>query len=143
MRWAIIAIRYGMIATIASVSLSGAPAIAQGTNGVSSIAVERQRQGQLDTLTKVVKLTPDQVTQVQAINDDTTKRLLDLRNSGKNPSAAHPTIIAIRTYQQTRIRALLTNDQKPQFDAYAASLPHGQRPRGKLRRTDAPPPPHK
>jgi hypothetical protein len=113
MRWAIIAIRYGMIATIASVSLSGAPVLAQGPNGVSSIAVERQRQGQLDTLTKVVKLTPDQVTQVKAINDDTIKRLLDLRNSGKNPSAARPTIIAIRSYQQTRIRALLTNDQKP------------------------------
>jgi hypothetical protein len=97
----------------------------------------------LDTLTKAVSLTPDQVTQVKAINDDATQRILTLRNSGENPSTARSKIVAIETDQQTKIRALLTNDQKPQFDAYIASQPHGQRPNGKPRKTVATPPPQK
>lgn len=131
------AMRLGVVA-LCSASLCVAPTLAQITSGSGT-----QQQTQLDALTKVVGLTPDQATQVKAINDDTTKKMMDLRNSGENPSTARPKIVAIRTDRQAKIRALLTNDQKPQFDAYIASQPHGQRPNGKPRKAVTTPPPQK
>ena len=37
---------------------------------------------------------------------------------------------AMRADENTQIKALLTDDQKPKFDAYLASLPQGRGPGG-------------
>jgi hypothetical protein len=87
-------------------------------------------------LTKAVGLTPDQVTQVKAINADSMQKMMDLRNSGGDPADMRPKMMAIRTDQQTKIKALLTDDQKPKYDAFLASQPRGPRPGG-----EGPPPP--
>jgi hypothetical protein len=62
------------------------------------------------------------------------KKQMDLRSSGGDPADMRPKMAAIRTDQQAKIKALLTADQKPKYDAYLASQPQG-RPGG------GPPPP--
>jgi hypothetical protein len=47
-------------------------------------------------------------------------------------------MMAMRTDENTKIKALLTDDQKPKFDAYLASMPQGRGPGGG---GGAPPPP--
>ncbi len=101
---------------------------------------ERQ-QAQLDALTQAVGLTPDQVTQVKAINDDAMKKQADLRASGGDPADLRPKMMAIRTDQQAKIKALLTDDQKPKYDAYVASQPRGGRGGGGASGGGATPPP--
>jgi hypothetical protein len=49
--------------------------------------------------------------------------MTDLRNSGEDMSTLMPKIQAMRTDENTKIKALLTDDQKPKFDAYLASQP--------------------
>jgi protein CpxP len=83
-----------------------------------------QQQAQLNALTNAVGLTPDQVRQVQAINAHTISQTLDIRNSGDDPETAGSKIKAIQRIQRTNIKALLTEEQKPKFDAYLA-MQHG------------------
>ncbi len=125
------AARMGMLA-VCGAALCAVPMHAQQGGGMSP---ERQ-QAQLDALTAAVGLTPDQVTQVKAINADTMKKQMDLRSSGGDPADMRPKMMALRTDQQAKIKALLTDDQKPKYDAYLASQPQG-RPGG----GGAPPPP--
>jgi hypothetical protein len=89
-----------------------------------------QQQAQLNALTRDVGLTPDQATQVKAINADMMQKIMNIRNSGEDPSTARPKIMQIRTDQQAKIRALLTDEQKPKYDAYLSSRPPGRRPGG-------------
>jgi hypothetical protein len=125
------AARMGMLA-VCGAALCAVPMHAQQGGGMNP---ERQ-QAQLDELTKAVGLTPDQVTQVKAINADAMQKQMDLRKSGGDPADMRPKMMAIRTDQQAKIKALLTDDQKPKYDAYLASQPQGRRGGG-----GAPPPP--
>lgn len=104
-----------------SAALCTAPMLAQ-RGGMTP----EQQQAQLDAMTKAVSLTADQVTQVKAINADAMKKQMDLRASGGDPADMRPKMMAIRTEQQTKIKALLTDDQKPKYDAYLASMPQGR-----------------
>ncbi len=119
------AARFGMLA-VCSAFLCTVPMHAQQGGGMSP---ERQ-QAQLDALTTAVGLTPDQVTQVKAINADSMKKMMDLRDAGGDPADMRPKMMAIRTDQQAKIKALLTDDQKPKYDAFLASQPRGGRPGG-------------
>ena len=62
------------------------------------------------------------------------KQQMALRESGGDPQEMRPKMMAIRTDQQTKIKALLTDDQKPKYDAYLASMPQGRRRRPRRRR---------
>ncbi len=128
------AVRMGMLA-VCGAALCAVPVHAQQGGGMNP---ERQ-QAQLDALTKAVGLTPDQVTQVKAINADSMQKMMDLRSSGADPADMRPKMMAIRTDQQAKIKALLTDDQKPKYDAYLASQPQGRGGGGGG--TPPPPPP--
>lgn len=94
----------------------------------------------LDDMTKKVGLTDDQVTKIKAINADQMKQMMALRESGGDPQEMRPKMMAIRTDAQTKIKALLTDEQKPKYDEFMAS----QRPMGGGRGpggAGAPPPP--
>jgi protein CpxP len=95
--------------------------LAQSSGGFIS---PDQQQRQLDALTNAVGLTPGQVRQVQAINAHAMSQTLDVRNSGDDPATAGSKIKAIQRVQRTNIKALLTDEQKPKYDAYLA-MQHG------------------
>jgi protein CpxP len=50
-------------------------------------------------------------------------------------------MMAMRTGENTQIKALLTDDQKPKFDAYVASMPRGRGMGGGGGAAPTPPPP--
>jgi periplasmic protein CpxP/Spy len=113
--------RVGAVA-MCSAALSLLPMLAQ--NSGSRIMSPAQQQAQLSALTNAVGLTPDQTTQVQAINAEAMKQTLDLRASGDDPATTASKIKAVRRNQRANIKALLTDAQKPKYDAYLASM-HG------------------
>jgi protein CpxP len=106
-----------------SAALATVPMLAQSSGRARFMSPEQQ-QAQLDALTHAVSLTPDQVRQVQAINAHAMSQTLDIRNSGDDPATAGSKIKAIQRIQRTNIKALLTDEQKPKYDAYLA-MQHG------------------
>jgi periplasmic protein CpxP/Spy len=97
------------------------------------------RGNQVEFLTKKLNLTPDQVTQVKAIDADTMSQMKALR---EDTSVAGPDkrakMMDIHKASQDKIRALLTDDQKTKFDALQAQM---QERRGNHGGGDGPPPP--
>jgi protein CpxP len=95
------------------------PAQTQGGGGQGGGRMSPERQ--LEMMTTQLSLTPDQVTQVKAINDDTTKQTTALRgDSSLDQDARRAKMMDIRKASQTKIRALLTDDQKTKYDAMVA-----------------------
>jgi|SRR5437016_4640636 len=97
------------------------------------------RGNQVEFLTKKLNLTPDQVTQVKAIDADAMKQMMALR---EDTSVAGPDkrakMMDIHKASQDKIRALLTDDQKTKFDALQAQT---RERRGDHGGGDGPPPP--
>jgi Spy/CpxP family protein refolding chaperone len=98
------------------------------------------RGNQVEFLTKKLNLTPDQVTQVKAIDADTMSQMKALR---EDTSVAGPDkrakMMDIHKASQDKIRALLTDDQKTKFDALQAQqMKERKENRGG---GDGPPPP--
>jgi Spy/CpxP family protein refolding chaperone len=126
--------------------LSALPAVAQDPStppppqGQAGPRHGGMRGNQVDFLTKKLNLTPDQVTQVKAIDQDTWTQMKALR---EDTSVAGPDkrtkMMDIHKSSQDKIRGLLTADQQTKFDALQAQMQerrehHGGGPEG-------PPPP--
>ena len=124
-----IAIRLGALA-VCGAALSTMPMLAQGGGGQRGGMSPEAQQAQLDAMTKAVGLTDDQVAKVKAINAESMKKMTALRDSGGDPQDMRPKMMEIRTDQQAKIKALLTDDQKPKYDAYIASQPQSRRAGG-------------
>jgi len=78
---------------------------------------------QVEFLTRKLNLTPDQVTQVQAIDDDARKQVIALREDTSTAQAdKRAKMMDIHKASQDKIRALLTDDQKTKFDALQAEM---------------------
>jgi Spy/CpxP family protein refolding chaperone len=109
---------------ICSAALCTVPMMAQGGGGGGrGMMSPEAQQAQLDSMTKAVGLTPDQVSKIKDINADAMKKMMDIRSSGEDMSTARPKMMAVRTDQQDKIKALLTDDQKPKYDTWLASQP--------------------
>jgi Spy/CpxP family protein refolding chaperone len=81
------------------------------------------RGNQVDFLTKKLNLTPDQVTQVKAIEDDSRKQMMALREDTSIAGAdKRAKMMEIHKGAQDKIRALLTDDQKTKYDALQAEM---------------------
>jgi protein CpxP len=97
------------------------------------------RGNQVEFLTKKLNLTPDQVTQVKAIDEDAMKQSKAVR---EDASVAGPDkrakMMDIHKASQDKIRALLTDDQKTKFDALQTQM---RERRGNRGGGDGPPPP--
>jgi protein CpxP len=95
---------------------------------------------QLERLTKRLNLTTDQVTQVKAIEDDSRKQSMAVRDDA---SVAGPDkrakMMDIRKAAQDKIRGVLTDEQKPKYDAMLAEMQQRMQNRGGGE--DAPPAP--
>ncbi len=81
------------------------------------------RGHQVEFLTQQLNLTPDQVTQVKAIDADTWKQAQAMRD---DTSIAGPDkrskMMEIHKASQDKIRALLTPDQQTKFDALQTQM---------------------
>lgn len=93
---------------------------------------EMRAHRELERLTKVLSLTEDQAAQVKAVLDDEQKQMEASRDSDSGDPRAR--MMAIRQAGNTKIRALLTDQQKTKFDAIQSQ----QRQRGG---PGGPPPP--
>jgi Spy/CpxP family protein refolding chaperone len=135
------------VLAIGATALSAQPAMAQDSSAPppppqGQAGPEHGGQGrgnQVEFLTKKLNLTPDQVTQVKAIDADTMTQMKALREdtsvSGPDKRAK---MMDIHKASQDKIRALLTDDQKTKFDALQTQM----RERGGNRGGgDGPPPP--
>jgi protein CpxP len=122
--------RIGAMA-LCSAALCTAPMLAQGGGGMRMTS--DQRVAAIDT---AVTLTPDQKTKIKAIYDADAKKMQDMM-AAQDPDM-RTKMTAMRADENTQIKALLTGEQKPKFDAYLASMPQrGGRGGG----GGAPPPP--
>jgi hypothetical protein len=84
---------------------------------------------QLEALDKAVTLTSDQKPQIKTLLELDAKKRADLMAAQDPDMRAKMT--AMRTDEQTKIKAILTDDQKVKYDAYLASMPQrGGRPGG-------------
>jgi len=96
---------------------------------------------QVEMLTKRLNLTPDQVTQVKAIDDDQMSQMKALRDdTSTSKEDRHSKMMAIHQASQDKIRNVLTDEQKTKYDAMLAKM---QSRRASRRGGDqgAPPPP--
>jgi periplasmic protein CpxP/Spy len=102
---------------------------------------EHMEEHHLEMLTKRLSLTPDQVTQVKAIDQDGRTQMMALhQDTTTAPADKHAKMKAIHEAQTAKIRAVLTDDQKPKFDKLIAN----EQERMEHHRGDgdqAPPPP--
>jgi periplasmic protein CpxP/Spy len=119
-----------------------APPPPQGQAGPREGGRGGMRGHQLEFLTKQLNLTPDQVTQVKAIDADTWKQTKALQ---EDTSIAGPDkrtkMMDIHKASQDKIRALLTDDQKTKFDALEAEMREHRGNRGGGGNGPPPPPP--
>jgi protein CpxP len=78
---------------------------------------------QLEMLTKKLNLTPDQVTQVKAIDDDAMKQSKVVREDASiSREDKRAKMMDIHKAAQDKIRAVLTDDQKTKYDAMRAEM---------------------
>ena len=82
-----------------------------------------QRGDQLAMLTKKLNLTPDQVTQVKAINDDSMTQARAVReDTSLSQADRRSKMMDIRKASQDKIRGVLTDEQKTKYDAMQAEM---------------------
>jgi protein CpxP len=95
---------------------------------------------QVEMLTKRLNLTPDQVTQVKAIDTDTMSQMKALRDDTTTAKVdKRSKMMEIHQASQDKIRNVLTDEQKTKFDAMQAKMQaRRQNHRGGA---GAPPPP--
>ena len=122
------ATRIGAVA-LCSAALWTAPMLAQGGR------MQMTPDMQVANLDKAVTLTDDQKTKALAIYTADAKKMADLR-AAQDPDMRNK-MMAMRTDENTQIKALLTDDQKPKYDTWLAAQPRPGRGGGQ----GGPPPP--
>jgi len=131
-------LRGSMVVALAlgATALSSLPAMAQDTSAPPTAqSQDGPRRGpgghQVEFLTKKLNLTPDQVTQMKAIDQDTWTQSKAIR---EDTSLAGPDkrakMMDLHKASQDKIRALLTDDQKTKFDALQAQMKERRENRG-------------
>lgn len=134
------AVRCGAVA-FCCLAIASVPMLAQSGGGGQrgGMMSPEAQKAQLDAMVKAVGLTDDQVAKIKAINADSMKKMMALRESGGDPQDMRPKMMEIRQSQQTQIQALLTDEQKPKYEEFMKA----QRPMGGGRGPggDGPPPP--
>jgi protein CpxP len=104
---------------------------------------EHMQERHLEMMTKHLNLTPDQVAQVKAIDQDGMTQMKALHEDTTTAAAdKHAKMKAIHEAQTAKIRAILTDEQKPKFDQMIArQQEHMDHRRGPGGEGNEPPPP--
>lgn len=137
-RAVMVALCSGALCAIPMLAQDAAPAApSQGQMGPRGGRMEGR---QLETLTKRLNLTTDQQAQVKAIDEDTGKQMMAVRNdTSLSQDDKRSKMTGIRKASQDKIRGVLTDDQKTKYDALLAE--RQQRMKDFLGGQGAPPPP--
>ena len=99
-------------------------------------------QRQLDQLTRTLSLTPDQVTQVKAIQDGSRPQMMALReNTSLSPEERHTQMMALHQAEMTKVEAILTPEQKTKFEDMRARMEQRRDEHHGAERMPPPPPP--
>ena len=99
------------------------PAQQDGQGGPPNGGMHRHGgpERQVEMLTKRLNLTPDQVTQVKAIDLDQMTQMQAIRsNTTMSQDDRRSQMMTIHQTAQTKIRAVLNDEQKTKFDAMVA-----------------------
>ncbi len=107
------------------------PRLPGGQGGYRDPAQMEARQ--LERMTERLKLTPDQVMQVKAIEDNQRTQMTALRQDNSlQPEDRHARVTALRQENEGKVRDVLTDEQKPKYDAMLARQQEhmGHRPDG-------------
>ncbi len=122
-------------AAVLSLALGGVMAMAQDNSGPPPAPAQDQMgpmghgehrgeggpERQVEMMTKRLNLTPDQVTQVKAIQSDSMSQAKALRDDTTlSQEDRHSKMMSIHEAAQTKIRAVLNDEQKTKFDAMMA-----------------------
>jgi Spy/CpxP family protein refolding chaperone len=101
------------------------------------------REGrQVKMLTRQLNLTPDQVTQVKAIDADTRSQMKALRDDTATSQAdKRSKMMEIHQASQDKIRNVLTDEQKTKYDAMQAKMKERRKNHRGAPATPPPPPP--
>jgi len=124
------------VVALCSAALCTVPMMAQGGGGGGMRMTPEARVAAID---KAVTLTDDQKTKITALYTADMKKMMALRDA-QDPDM-RTKMMAMRTDENTQIKAMLTDDQKPKFDAYLASMPQGRGGGGGAAPMPPPPPP--
>ena len=101
----------------------------------------RGGERQVEMLTKRLNLTPDQVTQVKAIDADTMSQMKALReDTTTSKEDKRSKMMSIHQASQDKIRNVLNDEQKTKFDAMQAHM-KARRQNHQGGEDAAPPPP--
>jgi len=110
------ATRLGVVA-VCSAALCSMPMLAQGRG----MMAPEQR---VEAIDKAVTLTPDQKTKILALYTEDQKKMQALRDA-QDPDM-RTKMMDMRKEENGKIKDMLTDEQKPKFDAYVASMPMGR-----------------
>ena len=89
--------------------------------GGGGMGSPEQQQRQLDMMTTQLNLTPDQVTQIKAIQADSRKQAMAMRDDTNTTGPdRRAKMMSMREAEQAKVKAVLTDDQKPKYDAMVA-----------------------
>ncbi len=111
--------RLALLAVCAA-ALSAAPMVAQGRGMGRGGGGDPQKMEdrQLKVMTKQLKLTPDQVTQLKGVFADSDQQLKALRDDTSTVQAdKRSKLAALMQDRQAKVRAVMTDEQKPKLDA--------------------------
>jgi Spy/CpxP family protein refolding chaperone len=121
------AMRAGAV-VLCSAALCAVPVMAQGGGGGGRGMMRMTSDQRVDALDKAVTLTDDQKIKIKAIYEADMKKMQDMM-AAQDPDA-RTKMQAIRADENNQIKALLSDVQKPKFDAFLAAQPQGRRPGG-------------
>jgi Spy/CpxP family protein refolding chaperone len=145
--------RRALITFACTVGLATVPMLAQDTAPAPPPSQQQPPQGgwhgrgggeehQLEHLTKALNLTPDQVTQVKAIQASSHQQMETLHSDTTiAPPDKHARMMSIRQTALTNIRNILTDDQKTRFDAMQARMRERREEHQQGEQGPPPPPP--
>ncbi len=105
--------------------------------------MEQMQERRVEMMAKHLNMTPDQVAQLKTIDKDGWAQMTALRQDATMPPPEkHEKMKAIHEAQTAKIRAILTDEQKPKFDQMIArEQEHMDHRRGPGGDGNQPPPP--
>ncbi|HEY9137264.1 MAG TPA: hypothetical protein VIM67_03265 [Terriglobus sp.] len=102
---------------VCSAALCSTPMLAQGRGMMAP-------EARVEAIDKAVTLTPDQKTKILTLYTEDQKKMQALREA-QDPDMRSK-MMDMRKEENTKIKDMLTDEQKPKFDQYVASMPMGR-----------------
>jgi len=119
MKIAMVALCSGALSALPMMAQDAAPAAPPQAGSRAG----RMQGCQEEMITEKLNLTADQQTQVKAIDEDTMKQMMAVRNdTSLSQDDRRSKMMNIRKTSQDKIRGILTDDQKTKYEALQAEM---------------------